>query len=95
MNTLNPQSFWLTVKDVAKKKHVTQRKVMDAIEVDNLTAHVVQSMGKKFIFVEVDAKYKAFSNTSHLKLNLNALIDFTNERIKHPNGKRNTKVRPV
>ena len=91
MRLINPDSIWLPIKQACRSKKVTLKSMMKAIEQDKITAHQVSCLNTIHIFVEVDKKYKEFTPTSLLKLDLNALIAFTNARSK----KRNTRVRTV
>lgn len=84
---MNTNGFWLSLEEVIKRKRVTKYMVLRAIEDDKLTFHIIKGFGKSYIFIEADDKYKDFSNTSNLILDMNALIRFTNRRIKKKLGR--------
>lgn len=79
---LNPNEIWLPIEQVIQKKKVTKRMVLKAMDNGKLDWEFVATLNKNFIFIVVNDKYKSFSHTSKYKLDLNALIDFTNKRLR-------------
>jgi len=79
---LNKNNIWATVREVMDRKNVTKPMILKACENGKLDYEYVSGLKKRHIFIVMNEKYKVFSNTSKYRLDINALIEFTNKRIR-------------
>ena len=79
---LNTNHIWATIREVIDRKGVTKRMVLKACENGKLDYEYVSGLKKRHTFIVMNEKYKVFSNTSKHRLDINALIAFTNKRLR-------------
>lgn len=84
----NVNGFWLPFNEACRRKKFTKEAMNKAISDGKVNIAEIITPKKSLIFVIIDDKYKYLTKTSSYKLDLNALIRFTNARSK----KRNTRV---